>query len=516
MNTSPNSISAPRELSRLLVVYWRRWLITTLIITAAAAVYAFLSPKSWQSSQAMIVRNEAVGSDADSVRFHGPDELKSIQETIVELSKSRKVIHAALADVGPPADRRQPSAWPSDADVEDLQKNVKIAPPKGVELGTSEVFYLEVRDKDRRRAADLSTAISRQLQSDLQDIRDAKARSMIKELEKAVQVAKTDLKAATARLTALETEVGSDLSELRSLLDSNSSDTALRRMVSEIENELRQFRAAVEANRQLRDLLAAAQADPTRLMAAPTRLLESQPALRRLKDGLVDAQLRTAALEGRMSAAHPEVIAAREAEAQVAERLHAEIATAVLGVDAEQAVAVSRVQSLNQQREQAAARLKRLAGLRATYTNLLSESSNRAKLLERAEQGLNNARSTLAGAKAASLISAVDDPDTGTHPISPSRSLVILGGLLGGLLTGLGLVFLTAPAATAVQFSATTLMARPASTMPVPYRAPEAMPPMRSTTAESRSMTVGTQGKLNCGQALKILSERGRLSGTPA
>ncbi len=516
MNTSPNSISAPHELGRLLVVYWRRWLVTALMITAVAAVYAILSPKSWQSSQAMIVRNEAVGSDADSVRFHGPDELKSIQETIVELSKSRKVLHAALADVGPPADRRQASDWSSDAEVEELQKNVKIAPPKGVELGASEVFYLEVRDKDRQRAADLGTAISRQLQRDLQDIRDAKARSMIKELEKAAQVAKSDLTAATVRLTALETEVGSDLSELRSLLDSNSSDTALRRTVSEVENELRQFRAAVEANRQLRDLLTAAQADPTRLMAAPTRLLESQPALRRLKEGLVDAQLRTAALQGRMSAEHPQVIAAREAEAQVADRLHAEIATAILGVDAEQAVAVGRVQSLEQQRERAAARLKRLAGLRANYTNLLSESSSRAKLLDRAEQGLNNARSTLAGAKAASLISAVDDPDTGTHPISPSRSLVILGGLLGGLLTGLGLVFLTAPATSTVQIPAASVVARPAVTMPVPYRAPEYLPQSHAAAAESRSMTVAAQDSLNCAQALKILSERGRLSGTPA
>ncbi len=500
----------------MLVVYWRRWLVTALVITAAAAVYAVLSPKSWQSSQAMIVRNEAVGGDADSVRFHGQDELKNIQETIVELSKSRKVIHAALADVGPPAGRRQAAAWPSDADVEDLQKNVKIAPPKGVELGTSEVFYLEVRDKDRQRAADLSTAISRQLQRDLQDIRDAKARSMIEELQKAVQVAKSDLMAATARLTALETEVGSDLSELRSLLDSNSSDTALRRMVSEVENELRQFRAAVEANRQLRDLLIAAQADPARLMAAPTRLLESQPALRRLKDGLVDAQLRTAALQGRMSAEHPEVIAAREAEAQVAERLHTEIATAILGVDAEQAVATGRVQSLEQQRDRAAARLKRLAGLRATYTNLLSESSSRAKLLERAEQGLNNARSTLAGAKASSLISAVDDPDTGTHPLSPSRLLVILCGLLGGLLTGLGVVFLTAPAASAEQIPEASAIQRPAVTMPVPYRAPKPTAPVRVAASEQRSVTVAAQDSLNCAQALRILSQRGRLSGTSA
>ena len=72
-----------------------------------------------------------------------------------------------------------------------------------MEFGTSEVFYLEVRDKDRQRTAELSTAISRQLQSDLQDIRDAKARSMIEELEKAVQVAKTDLKAATAQADRL-------------------------------------------------------------------------------------------------------------------------------------------------------------------------------------------------------------------------------------------------------------------------------------------------------------------------
>jgi uncharacterized protein involved in exopolysaccharide biosynthesis len=514
MSTSPNSISAPHELGRLLVVYWRRWLFTALVITAGAAAYAFLSPKCWQSSQAMIVRNEAVGADAESARFHGPDELKSVQETIVELSKSRKVLRAALADVGPSATCRQPSAWPADTDIEELQKNVKIAPPKGVELGTSEVFYLEVRDKDRLRAADLSTAICRQLQRDLQDIRDAKARSMIEELEKAVQVAKTDLTSATARLTALESKVGSDLPELRSLLDANSSDTALRRMVSEIENELRQFRAAVEANRQLRDLLVAAQADPRQLMAAPTRLLESQPALRRLKDGLVDAQLRTAALEGRMSAEHPEVIAAHEAETRTAERLHAEIATAILGVDAEQAVAASRVQSLEQQRTQAAARLERLAGLRATYTNLLSESSNRAKLLERAEQGLNNARATLAGAKVASLISPVDDPDTGTHPVSPSRMLVVLGGLLGGLLTGLGVVFLTAPAAAKEAMTPVPTVATDAiGNALVPYRAPERTPTKpAAVVADSRNLPASTQFGLTCSQALKVLSDRGKVA----
>ena len=262
MNRMPNSPSEPRELGRLLVVHWRLWATATLLATVAAAVYALLAPKTWQASQALIVRNEAVGGDTESGRFRGTDDLKSIQETIVELSKSHGVLKATLVEVGPPADYARPSAWPTDNDVESLQKAVKIAPPKGVEFGTSEVFYLEVRDQDRSRVAELSSVLSRQLQLHLQEIRDAKAQSMIDELNKAVQLAKSDLQAATAQLTALEKQVGSDLPELRSLLDANSSDTSLRRTVSEIENELRQFRGTEKANRQLLALLKAVPGRP--------------------------------------------------------------------------------------------------------------------------------------------------------------------------------------------------------------------------------------------------------------
>ena len=72
-------------------------------------------------------------------------------------------------------------------------------------------------------------------------------------------------------------------------------------------------------------------------------------------------------------------------------------------------------------------------------------------MLDRAEQNLTNARSDSASAKAASLITRVDAPDTGASPVSPSELMIVLGGLLGGLLTGLGIVLLTAPAATAAK-----------------------------------------------------------------
>jgi len=517
MNTVPNSLSEPRELGRLLVVYWWQWVTVALLVTAAAAAYAVKAPKVWQASQALIVRNEAGGSETEQGKFRGAEDLKNLQETILELSKSHSVHKAALLEVGPPADCAQPSAWPTDNDVESLQKAAKIVPPKGVEFGASEVFYLEVRDKDRARVAALSSALSRQLQRHLQEIRNAKAQSMIDELNKAVQVAQIDLQAATAQLTALEKQVGSDLPELRSLLESNSSDTPLRRTVSEVENELRQLRAAEKANRQLLALLEQAQADPTRLMAAPTRLLDSQPALRRLKEGLVDAQLRTAALQGRMSVEHPAVISAKEAETQVAVRLYDEISSAIRGLESELTLDANRLEMLENQQKSAAVRLAHLAGLRADYANLLSESANRAKLLERTEQNLTNARSNSASAKAVSLIALLDAPETGTSPISPSGAMIVLGGLLGGLLTGFGIVLLTAPAATTtVPQPASSAARAPRGTLGAAL-APRAEPAAQRASSlspfeEPCSLTVAAHGSVNCTRALKILDEQGKFS----
>ena len=71
---------------------------------------------------------------------------------------------------------------------------------------------------------------------------------------------------------------------------------------------------------QLEILLAASQ-DPETLVATPNRLLEAHPGLRRLKEGLVDAQLRVAELMGKMNESHPDVKAALTEEAEIQQDL---------------------------------------------------------------------------------------------------------------------------------------------------------------------------------------------------
>jgi uncharacterized protein involved in exopolysaccharide biosynthesis len=488
MNPSKPPLSSPQEIVHLLAVHRSRWLVPAVLATIVAAVYALASRPTWQASQALILRNEAVAGDSALGKFNRSDEMKTVQETILELVKSRAVLRAALAQIGP-ASAADDTAWPAEADIQQLRDAVTLVPPKGAEFGATEVFYLDVRDQDRSRAVALNRAIAGQLQAQFQQLRDLKARSMIDELNKTVTLAKNDLNGSLARLSKTETAVGSDLAELRVLNnDANSGDSALCRTVTEIKNELRQAQAADQANEQLLGLLQAAAEDPGRLLATSNRLLESQPALRRLKDGLVDAQLHTAALQGRMSAEHPAVLAAKEAEEAIGRHLHDELAIAARGVEGDRRLWADRVATLRRQLGETTDRLRRLAEFRAAYNNQVAETNNRTRLLERAQQNLAEARSAQAGAKAASLLTCIDGPDAGLRPVGPSRAAIVLLGIAGGLLLGFGVVFLTAPAP------------RPA---PAATEADQpVLPPQRATPPAASPLPIFPAGALSLKQAL--------------
>jgi uncharacterized protein involved in exopolysaccharide biosynthesis len=88
--------------------------------------------------------------------------------------------------------------------------------------------------------------------------------------------------------------------------------------------------------------------------------------------------------------------------------------------------------------------LEKVASQRAEYSGHSSDMKHRTTLVESAQRDLAEARASQAGATT-SLITLVDRPETGERPVGPSAASILLVGLVGGLLCGLGLVFLTAP-----------------------------------------------------------------------
>ncbi len=437
------AIILPRDVVRSVTEHPYRLIVPVVAFGILSVVYAVVRPVSWEAAQALVVRDEAGDRLSRPGRFTHQDEMKTSQETILELAKSRSVLAKALAEVGPPADHRSTTKWPSDPDLESLQDSVKVTPPKGAEFGKTEVFYLKVRDQSQERAVQLALAVCRQLQNRFAELRESKARSTTDELTKSVSLAQADLAEATRALSETEQQVGSDLAELRILSDSPSGDSDLRRTATELERELRSFRATQLENQEFLKLLTIAQDDPDKLLASPSILIKVQPALGRLKDGLVDAQLRTGQLMGTMAEEHPLVQGARAAEQAICNQVHNEIQVAIRGIEVELRVDADHIQALEAQSAAIKARLARLTSVRAPYANLAASAKNRSETLKIVEHELSEARASQATAHTTSLINVVDTPDTGTRPVGPGRTMIVLGGIGGGLLLGFAILFLT-------------------------------------------------------------------------
>ncbi len=146
-----------------------------------------------------------------------------------------------------------------------------------------------------------------------------------------------------------------------------------------------------------------------------------------------------------MSESHPSVVAARAAEAAINEQIQDELDSATHGAEVELNLTSSRATALESQIADARSRLDHLAGIRAEYANIVAEVHLRTDTLKTAETQLAEARASQAAAHTASLLSRIDTPDTGATPIGPGGSMIVVGGATGGLIVGLGLLFLTVP-----------------------------------------------------------------------
>ncbi|MBL8827626.1 MAG: hypothetical protein JNM18_11670 [Planctomycetaceae bacterium] len=429
------SLSHPLDVVRLACKYPLRWLIPAVIVASAATVFALVKPDTWEASQQLVVRNEAAHNQDGPGKFRHSDELKTLLETILELSRSQVVLHAALKQVD--------GAEPTEVAVSEMADQIKLSPPKGGEFGKSEVFYLKVKDKDRTRAVALCTAICDQLEQRFRQLRTTRARSMVDEITRTEALAQADVLAVTKQLQELEQTVGGDLSELRNLHQASSgSDSDLRRKSLEMENELRQATTEERRRHEWYKVLLEAKSNPDQLASLPS-FTEAMPTLSKLKDSLLASQVQTAQLLGNMTPVHPHVRAAKASQAEIARHFELELTSALRAAELDWRLAAERVERLKTAIPEMRARLDRLASLRSEYSRRYNEVENRTKLMNEAQRELVDARAVQTSAEVASLITRVDSPLTGPKPQGPGKSIIMASGAAGGLIVGIGVLLLS-------------------------------------------------------------------------
>ena len=448
-----------KNLLRGLLIWAPVWVGTTLLFGAMGVGYVLLfKTNTFLASQAILVRDEANGAVMRLGRFQSQPELKAAQETILEMAKSHQVVRGALQKVGPAAHASGLSisgwftktsdvaSYPSSALVDEIAtRAISVHAPKGTEFGTTEVIYIDVNSDSQSRALALNQAICDSLESRLQQVRGVRADSVIGELLHARDSAKRELAIATEQLHRMESESGADLSDLRGLTDMVAGGSSSRIEFDQIKNEIRQTEQILNQFESDHELLLKAIEDPESLVVAPSGLLNSQPGLKRFREGLVDAQLNGSQLVGRFTEDHPLVIASRTAQGTIADRFSHELKASLLSVEADIKVARQKMERLEAQKKGLELRLAKLADQRATYANLSADVKSRTVILDAAEKELAEATATRDSSESVSLLTRLDAPIVNDRPLGPGNSTLTAVSAIAGLAFGIGVVFLITP-----------------------------------------------------------------------
>jgi uncharacterized protein involved in exopolysaccharide biosynthesis len=308
------------------------------------------------------------------------------------------------------------------------------------------VLYLEALADTPARAKKLCGLILDQVIERLRSVRRVRAESIIDELQQNRQVASARLEEATARLRAIEATVGPDLPELKGLADEVGHEGGLSRSLTEVQVQLPVAELELVRLEQLRDLLESGQADPRDVVFAGEDLLNLQPTLRRLKEGLIDAQLRKSQLAGRFESEHPKMKGAELAEQEILQHMTKEIASSIEGMEPRLNSARDRVGRLKRKQQDHLLRLEKLANLRSEYSNLATQVKQRAEALGSVDRALSEAEASLTAALTTSFVEPLNAAQISERPEGPSNRLLLLGATCAGGAMGLGLVFLIAPA----------------------------------------------------------------------
>lgn len=374
--------------------------------------------------------------------------MKTAQETILHIAREPAVIRQALESIGPPPGK--PDNWLEGESgieiVEDTRDAISIVAPNGAEFGKTEVIVLQVKAQSRERAGQLVTALLDATEANLREMRARRLESMELELKESLDLAEEDYKLFANQLKELEQEIGTDLPTLLNMINDSNASNDFQISLENLRTAKRTAQAQLDVTVQHLNGLRASLDSPESLVATPNELLEAQPALRRLKEGLIDLQLELSEASGLFHDAHPSIAKAKFAIGEAKRQIHEELRVAIRGLESQQAIQQKQIQRLVDEEKQQQERLVRLTNNRAIYATLVSQAKTRNAEHAKTRAEYSEIKSLGEAAKTVNLMTRLEEPFVSSKPLGLGRTSILGSGMFGGILIGLGLVlFFSAP-----------------------------------------------------------------------
>jgi len=160
---------------------------------------------------------------------------------------------------------------------------------------------------------------------------------------------------------------------------------------------------------------------------------------------LLDLQEELHIAKGLYSNRHPRVKGLSKALDFSQQQLHNSLSGEMAGVRASIKLKKRQLAGLKDRIEKLKARLIRLSKARSEHLALTTQSQQLGEAATRAKTVWTEIESRTKTARTVGLLTPTDVAQVSTRPDGVGKKVIALAGLLGGLMTGVGLMFIVAP-----------------------------------------------------------------------
>ncbi|MEZ6093983.1 MAG: hypothetical protein R3C03_07055 [Pirellulaceae bacterium] len=432
----------PDEFKQVAIQFLKqnRWLILVPVAICAilSLAYSFVSPRPYVAAQTLMLRDDLLGDSYKPGRFQSEESLKNAQQTVLHVVRKPAVVCEALKKAFP---ERYPDLTPDSGTVDSYRDKISIAAPNGAEFGKTDLIILNIAAENQDECNLIATALCDELEINLQAARSDMLLSMENELQ--IQVDRTSelYRESADNLTRIEKSVGEDLESLRAMVEKNGGSGELQRALEKIRDEKRVAENELDLIEKQLEYLKQFDLNRDSPMATNAELLQMQPALSRLHNGLVDAKLKLATDLGRFLENHPTITEDRNAVARTKAQIEDELGTIEEGLLLQHRVAADKLLRLKDLEAEYRNRSITISDNRVDYQTLSAEVSQRGESLAKLQSNLAEVQSLASTDRSYTLLTRIGAPEIRPGKGISRAMLLILGCVFGGLM-GLGIAII--------------------------------------------------------------------------
>ena len=394
-------------------------------MTGLVFISSWLLPSKYETSAKILVKERKINSSLQGEPYYDfRTERVTFLQSQAEILRSDEVARRVLIRLFP--DQKEVST----KQIKSFQQNVRVVSPEGFDLTSSDVFIIQVSDRNPVRAAEAANLMPQACMNYTHEQKEKTARQTVDFLEKQAQAQLEKMRRAEEQMKNFEGLSEPERAFLISTVKQKGANTELitynhnylkaKMTLKETEVYLNRFRVMVRNGE------------------APQKLVRENPVLSSIKTHLIKLESQLAALQSQYADSCPGKVMIKKEIDRNKQMFNKEIKSDLDGRFVDMAVLEAQVMTLKETLD----RFSALAQKQFEYSKWVRNFETQEERYRALLQEIQNTRfSEAMNAYPLAHIAFIDKAEVPTIPVRPDLFLNTLIGMLVGGILGVGLSF---------------------------------------------------------------------------